>query len=84
MRAIFLPRRRRRGGCRRRKARFAICGSTNGFSPVARDQLFTPEQWAKGDAPIDAALFTDGRLVYGGIDLSARVDLTRAGVGGRG
>ena len=29
----YLPRLRRRGGCRRRKVRFAICGSINALSP---------------------------------------------------
>ena len=47
------------------------------ISPDGRDQLLTPEQWEKGAGPVNAELFTtDARLVYGGIDLSARVDLT--------
>jgi phage terminase large subunit-like protein len=40
------------------------------------EQFLTVETWALGDKPIDEALFFDGRPVYGGIDLSARVDLT--------
>jgi phage terminase large subunit-like protein len=40
------------------------------------EQFLTADIWALGDTPIDAALFYDGRPVYGGIDLSARVDLT--------
>lgn len=44
-----------------------------------QDQFITPERWAEGDAPIDEALFTDkNRQVFGGIDLSARQDLTAA------
>ena len=46
------------------------------IAPLARDQLLTPDVWALGDAPIDEAIFADGRPVYGGIDLSARIDLT--------
>jgi phage terminase large subunit-like protein len=42
----------------------------------SRDQLFTPQQWERGVAPIDPAIFTDGRPVFGGLDLSARADLT--------
>ena len=42
----------------------------------ARDQLMTPEVWAEGDAPIDEAMFCDGRPVFGGLDLSSTVDLT--------
>lgn len=42
----------------------------------SRDQLLSPEVWAKGDPPINEALFFDGRPVYGGIDLSTRGDLT--------
>jgi phage terminase large subunit-like protein len=38
--------------------------------------LCRPEVWAKGDRPIDEALFTGGRPVFAGLDLSARVDLT--------
>ena len=43
---------------------------------AAPDLLATPTEWAKGDAPIDEAIFSDGRPVYGGLDLSARLDLT--------
>ena len=46
------------------------------IAPFARDQLLTPDVWALGDAAIDEAIFADGRPVYGGIDLSARIDLT--------
>ena len=42
----------------------------------SRDQLFTPDVWAKGDGDINEALFGDGRPIYGGIDLSTRGDLT--------
>jgi phage terminase large subunit-like protein len=38
--------------------------------------LCRPDVWAKGDRAIDERLFTDGRPVYGGLDLSSRVDLT--------
>jgi phage terminase large subunit-like protein len=38
--------------------------------------LCRPDVWAKGDPAIDEGLFTDGRPVYGGLDLSSRVDLT--------
>lgn len=38
--------------------------------------LCRPDVWAKGDAPIDERLFSSGRPVFGGLDLSARVDLT--------
>jgi phage terminase large subunit-like protein len=41
-----------------------------------RVSLLRPEVWALGNAPIDEALFSDGRPVFGGLDLSARVDLT--------
>lgn len=40
------------------------------------EQFLTAEIWDRGNPAIDDALFTDGRPVYGGIDLSARVDLT--------
>jgi phage terminase large subunit-like protein len=44
-----------------------------------QDQFVTPEVWAQGDAPIDEALFADlNRQVFGGLDLSARLDLTAA------
>jgi phage terminase large subunit-like protein len=43
---------------------------------TAADLLCTPSVWALGDAAIDADLFRDGRPVYGGLDLSARLDLT--------
>jgi phage terminase large subunit-like protein len=40
------------------------------------EQFLTADIWALGDKPIDESLFFDGRPIYGGIDLSARVDLT--------
>ena len=43
---------------------------------AAPDLLVTPSVWAQGDAPIDPAIFRDGRPVYAGLDLSARLDLT--------
>jgi len=46
------------------------------IAPHARDQLLTPEVWTLGDAPIDEAMFSDGRPVFGGLDLSSTVDLT--------
>jgi phage terminase large subunit-like protein len=46
---------------------------------LERDPFVTPEVWARGDAEIDESLFTDlNRQVFGGIDLSARLDLTAA------
>jgi phage terminase large subunit-like protein len=41
-----------------------------------RDMFITPEVWKQGDGAIDEALFSSGRPVSGGLDLSARVDLT--------
>jgi len=41
-----------------------------------RDQLLTPDVWSLGDAPIDVEMFTDGRPVFGGLDLSSTIDLT--------
>ena len=46
------------------------------ISPHGRNLLFTAEAWNEGEAPIDEAIFTDGRPVYGGLDLSASIDLT--------
>ena len=46
------------------------------IAPHARDQLLTPEVWATGNDPIDEEMFTDGRPVFGGLDLSSTVDLT--------
>ena len=46
------------------------------IAPHARDQLMTPAVWALGDAPIDEAMFCDGRPVFGGLDLSSTIDLT--------
>jgi phage terminase large subunit-like protein len=46
------------------------------ISPHARNLLFTAEAWAEGDGEIDQDIFTDGRPVFGGLDLSASIDLT--------
>jgi phage terminase large subunit-like protein len=46
------------------------------IAPHARDQLLTPEVWATGNDPIDQEMFTDGRPVFGGLDLSSTTDLT--------
>jgi phage terminase large subunit-like protein len=46
------------------------------IAPHARSQLLTPEVWAKGNEPIDREMFSDGRPVFGGLDLSSTVDLT--------
>ena len=46
------------------------------IAPFGRDLLMKPEAWAVGDGPIDESIFTDGRPVFGGLDLSACVDLT--------
>jgi phage terminase large subunit-like protein len=43
-----------------------------------RDLLISRKAFEEGSAPIDLSLFTDGRPVYGGLDLSARLDLTAA------
>lgn len=43
---------------------------------TAADLLCTPSVWKQGDAEIDEGIFRDGRPVYGGLDLSARLDLT--------
>jgi phage terminase large subunit-like protein len=43
---------------------------------AAPDLLVTPSVWAQGNAPIDKEMFRDGRPVYAGLDLSARLDLT--------
>jgi phage terminase large subunit-like protein len=40
------------------------------------DLLVTPSVWQQGNAPIDMAIFRDGRPVHAGLDLSARLDLT--------
>ena len=59
----------------RRKARSAICAATSGFGVgrtcCARRRCGT---WAT--MPIDEGIFSDGRPVYAGLDLSARLDLT--------
>jgi phage terminase large subunit-like protein len=38
--------------------------------------FLTPSVWNLGDGTVDEALFTDGRPVYGGLDLSMRTDLS--------
>lgn len=45
-------------------------------SPHGRLLLFSAEAWQDGAAPIDNDIFTDGRPVYGGLDLSNCIDLT--------
>jgi phage terminase large subunit-like protein len=42
----------------------------------AADMLCTPSVWNQGDGAIAENIFYDGRPVYGGLDLSARLDLT--------
>src|SRR4029077_1730599 len=46
------------------------------IAPHRRDPLLTPAVWALGDGAIDEERFTDGRPVFGGLDLSSTVDLT--------
>jgi phage terminase large subunit-like protein len=41
-----------------------------------RDQFMMPAEWRKGDAAVRSEIFTDGRPVFGGLDLSARTDLS--------
>jgi phage terminase large subunit-like protein len=43
---------------------------------AASDLLCTPSVWNQGDEPIDEDIFRDGRHVFGGLDLSGRLDLT--------
>ena len=38
--------------------------------------LLSPSVWALGEAPVDMELFTSGRPVYAGLDLSGSTDLT--------
>jgi phage terminase large subunit-like protein len=45
-------------------------------APHGRDQFFKAQEWALGAASIDEGIFIDGRPIYGGLDLSARTDLT--------
>lgn len=47
--------------------RIAVDGAT---------MFITPEKWDLNAGPVDKSLFTDGRLVHCGLDLSGRVDLT--------
>jgi phage terminase large subunit-like protein len=42
----------------------------------AKAPFITQALWARGDEPINEALFYDGRKVGAGLDLSARVDLS--------
>jgi phage terminase large subunit-like protein len=46
------------------------------IAPYGREQFYKPEEWELGAGAIDEAIFHDGRPVYGGLDLSARTDLT--------
>ena len=43
---------------------------------ASADMLCTPAVWALGNGPVSDEIFTDGRPVFGGLDLSARLDLT--------
>jgi phage terminase large subunit-like protein len=43
---------------------------------ASADLLCTPSVWNLGNEPIDENIFRDGRPVYAGLDLSARLDLT--------
>jgi phage terminase large subunit-like protein len=43
---------------------------------AAHDLLVTPSVWQQGNGMIAEEIFRDGRPVYGGLDLSARLDLT--------
>lgn len=38
--------------------------------------FLTPTVWKRNSGPVDREIFLDGRPVYGGLDLSARQDLT--------
>lgn len=42
----------------------------------ASEEFLTAADWERGNGPIDESLFTDGRPVFAGLDLSARKDLT--------
>jgi len=42
----------------------------------AKAPFLTPNIWARGAGEVDEALLYDGRTVYGGLDLSARTDLS--------
>jgi phage terminase large subunit-like protein len=46
------------------------------IAPFGRDLLFTADLWDEGAGAVDEAIFLDGRPVYGGLDLSACIDLT--------
>jgi phage terminase large subunit-like protein len=43
---------------------------------ASADMLCTPAVWNQGNDAVDDALFRDGRPVFGGLDLSGRLDLT--------
>ena len=43
---------------------------------TAADLLCSPSVWSLGDGAVNDDMFRDGRPVYGGLDLSARLDLT--------
>jgi len=49
------------------------CNQRIGSAP---DMLCTPAVWDLGKPPINMGIFTDGRPVFAGLDLSARLDLT--------
>ena len=72
---IFKEAEQARAVADRRKVRSAICAATSAL-PSAADMLCTPSVWNQGDEAIDEDIFRDGRPVYGGLDLSARLDLT--------
>lgn len=42
----------------------------------AKAPFLSPAIWKLGERPVDESLFYDGRPVYGGLDLSARTDLS--------
>lgn len=42
----------------------------------AKAPFLTQAIWALGEGPVDESLLHDGRPVYGGLDLSARIDLS--------
>jgi phage terminase large subunit-like protein len=42
----------------------------------AKAPFLSPNVWSRGNQPIDEDLLYDGRPVYGGLDLSARTDLS--------
>lgn len=42
----------------------------------AHSPFLSPAVWRNGERPVNESLFTDGRPVYGGLDLSTRTDLS--------